>query len=191
MNMTIQDLLDQKNESMYWLSKRSMVPYTTLNDLCNGRTRIERCNVETVRRIANALNMTIDELLDSCTCDRASFENFKSTICHRVKQLGDLAFIASTIKSDAIRTYYRRKWYPESLYLLAMLDYISNENHIPICSDYNDIRRCRLKEPIYPAGIRAMYIVSDDEAILRSADESAIPEFKRFNIIEREVRNVV
>ena len=122
---------------------------------------------------------------------RSSFENFKSTICHRVKEMGDLDFILNTLESGEIISYYKRKWYPESLYLLAMLDYLSRENDIPLCEDYDALRRCRLERPVFPAGTLALSAASGNDAALKEAEEAAIPEFKRFNIIESEIRNVI
>jgi transcriptional regulator with XRE-family HTH domain len=189
--MTIQDALKQKHMSIYRLAKASGVPYATVNDICNGKARLEKCSAETVYRIAHALEVSMEELLAPCFLKRSSFENFKSTVCHRVRELGDIDFIADTLESQEIRTYYDRKWYPESLYLLAMLDYISRENGIPLCDEYDDLRRCSLEKPIYPAGIRALSAAVKDESILHKAAMTAIPEFKRFNIIENEVRNVI
>ena len=96
-----------------------------------------------------------------------------------------------TLNSGEIRRYYEREWYPESFYLLAMLDYISRENQIPLCSDYDDIRSQKLEKPIYPAGIRLMAKASEDVAIYEEAKKEAIPEFLRFNIVESGVRDVV
>lgn len=56
---------------------------------------------------------------------RCSFELFKSNVCHRLKEQGDIDFLIETLKEDMIRQYYDKKWYPESFYLLAMVDYIS------------------------------------------------------------------
>ena len=152
---------------------------------------MEKCSAETIYRLAHALDVSMEELLAPCFVKRISFENFKSTVCHRVKELGDLDFIMDTLENQEIRTYYERKWYPESLYLLAMLDYISRENGSPLCDDYDDLRRCRLEKPIYPASIRAVSAASKSDAALKRAAATAIPEFKRFNIIENEVRNVI
>lgn len=132
----------------------------------------------------------MEELLVPCFLKRSNFENFKSTICHYLKELGDVEFIEDTLKKDDIRRYYERKWYPESLYLLAMLDYISRINHISLCDEYDDIRQCRLENPIYPSSIIALSNTLNDKSILKEAEESSIPEFRRFNIIENEVRNV-
>ena len=189
--MTIQDALKQKNMSIYRLAKASEVPYATVNDICNGKAQLEKCSAETIYRLARALDVSMEELLAPCFLKRSSFENFKSTVCHRVKELGDIDFIADTLESEEIRTYYDRKWYPESLYLLAMLDYISRENDIPLCDDYDDLRRCRLEKPIYPASVRAVSAAAKSDAAMQRAAATAIPEFRRFNIIENEVRNVI
>ena len=189
--MTIQDILQEKNMSVYRLAKTSQIPYATVNDICNGKTRLEKCSAETVYRLAHALNVSMDELLAPCFIKRSSFENFKSTVCHRVKELGDINFIIDTLESQDIRTYYNRKWYPESLYLLAMLDYISRVNDVPLCSEYDDLRRCCLEKPLYPASILAIYAASKDDRVMIQAEHDAIPEFRRFNIIECEVRNAV
>lgn len=45
---------------------------------------------------------------------RSSFETFKSTVCHRVKDMGDIDFIITTLENDTIRDLYKRKWYSKS-----------------------------------------------------------------------------
>jgi len=189
--MTIQDVLKQKNMTIYRLARISEVPYTTVSDICNGKTRLEKCSAETVYRLAHALDMSMEDLLAPCFITRSSFENFKSTVCHRVRELGDIEFIAHTLENQEIRIYFERQWYPESLYLLAMLDYISRENDVPLCGEYDDIRQCRLEKPVYPSGIRAIAAAAKNDEVLKRAEMDAIPEFRRFNIIENEVRDVI
>lgn len=122
---------------------------------------------------------------------RTSFEVFKSNICHLVKDMGDIAFILDTLKNDSIHKLYELKWYPETFYLLAMVDYLSNENDIPICSDYDHLRCQKLKEPVYPVGIKILDMAMNTDSHTKKAVHNAIPEFARFNIIECEVRDVV
>jgi len=189
--MTIRTKLKEKTMTIYRLAKTSRVPYATLNDICNGKVRLEKCSAETIYRIARALDIPMEELLEPCFWERSSFENFKSTVCHRVKESGDIAFLLNTLESDEIRTYYERKWYPECLYLLAMVDYLSRENRIPVDAEYDDLRALRLEKPVYPAGIRAIAAAANSDIPLKEAEKEAIPEFSRFNIMESEVRNVV
>jgi len=189
--MTIQEMLKENKMSVYRLSKASTVPYATCNDIVNGKAQLEKCSAETVYKIAQTLNVSMESILAPCFVKRSSFENFKSTICHRVKEMGDIDFIIDTLESQDIRMYYERKWYPESLYLLAMLDYISRENNVPLCDEYDDLRMCKLENTIYPSSILAMSAASTNDDALRCAEEAAIPEFKRFNIIESDIRNVI
>ena len=189
--MTIKKLLKDKNMSVYKLSKVSNIPYATCNDIVNGKAQLEKCSAETVYKISQALDVSMESMLSSCFVKRSSFENFKSTVCHRVKELGDIGFIIDTLEREDIRTYFEREWFPESLYLLAMLDYISRENNVPLCDEYDDIRCCRLEKVIYPSGVLAISAASNKDDELRHARETAISEFKRFNIIENEVRNVI
>ena len=122
---------------------------------------------------------------------RSSFEHFKSNTCHHVKDMGDLDFIVTILKNDEIRKFYNKHWYPEALYLLAMLDFLSRINEIPLCSKYNDLRMTKLEKPIYPLGVLINSEVLKSDEPLRIAEKEAIPEFRRFNIIEGNVRNVI
>lgn len=122
--------------------------------------------------------------------ERPTFEIFKSSICHRVKEMGDLNFIFSVLQNDDIRKLYNKHWYLESLYLLAMMDFISRENNIPLCTKYNDLRNARLQKTIYPSGVYVRCIVSGTEQAKNEGLADAIPEFMRHNIVESEVRNV-
>ena len=149
-------------------------------------------------KIAKALNVSIEFILEKNEQDkldeldyRSSFETFKSNICHEVKEKGDIQFLIDTLESNRIRELFDKKWYPEALYLLGMADYLSNINDVPICTNYNDIRKCKLSEIAYPTGILIKAAVSNDENIKQKAIEEAIPEFLRFNIVEADIRNVV
>lgn len=122
---------------------------------------------------------------------RCSFELFKSNVCHRLKELGDTDFMIDTLESDKIREYYNRRWYPESFYLLAMLDYISRINGVPMCDKYNDLRRQSLQDVLYPSSIIATATMEDSETAKQQAKAEAIPEFMRFNIVEKDIRDVI
>lgn len=189
-SMTVQELMKERNLSMYRLAKNSGVPYATVNDICSGKAKLEKCTAETVYKLAVSLDVTVEELLAPCFVQRTSFELFKSNVCHRVKELGDLDFLIQTLEQDEVRSYYKRKWYPECFYTLAMVDYLSRIHNIPLCSQYDDLRRQKLHEPVYPASVLALAAVSMDNATLSRAREESIPEFSRYNIIETEVRDI-
>jgi transcriptional regulator with XRE-family HTH domain len=188
--MNINELLRHKNLTKYRLSKMSGVSFTTISEITAGKSNIKNCTAETLYKLAKALDVSMESLVCDSMEYRQSFETYKSNVCHLVKKMGDIDFIIDALESDKIRKLHKKKWYPESLYLLAMVDYLSRENDLPICTNYNDIRSTKLKETVYPAGILTMCAAfQSDEPKLESRKE-AIPEFMRFNIVESEVRNV-
>ena len=190
--MTIDYILVTQNMSKYRLSQESGVPYATVNDLCNGKTDISNCKAGTLYKIAKALDVSMELLIEGSDKDyRCSFELFKSNVCHRLKELGDTQFLIETLSSNDIRDYYNKEWYPESYYLLAMLDYISRINEVDICEDYDDLRQGKLVNVIYPASIVAADKLAQSDEYKNEALANAIPEFLRFNIVENEVRSVI
>ena len=105
--------------------------------------------------------------------------------------MGALDFILELLETDQIRDLYRRHWYVEAYYLLGMLDYLSNQNDLPICTRYDDMRAGKLERPILPTGVVLTSEVCKTDEPIREAMQNAIPEFLRYNIVESEVRNVV
>ena len=188
--MDLNDFLEQKNMTKYKLSKVSKVPFATISDITTGKSKIKNCTGETLYKLAKVLDVTIDDLLADSMEYRQSFEAYRSNVCHMVKNMGDIDFIINTLESDQIRKLYQKKWYPESLYLLAMVDYLSRENDLPACAEYGDIRRAKLQKPIYPSSVIAMSVLAGTDQPKRDSFVHAIPEFRRFNIVESEVRNV-
>ena len=122
---------------------------------------------------------------------RASFENFKSEICHRLKRMGDIDFMIELLEDDDISIYYSREWYPECFYALAMLDYLSRINDVPLCNKYDELRGMKLERLVYPSGVIASSVMERSDAPRERALQGAIPEFLRFNIVEGEVRDVI
>lgn len=61
---------------------------------------------------------------------RSSFEVFKSNVCHYVKSVGELNFIKEVLCSQKVQELFDKEWYPESLYLVAIVDCLSRKNDI-------------------------------------------------------------
>lgn len=194
--MIIDKLLKDSQTSRYRLSKESGVPQATISDLCSGKTSLEKCSAGTLYKIAKALHVTVDSILEADECERtqknyrSSFETFKSNICHYVKDMGDMEFIIHVLETDQIRELYKKQWYLEALYLLGMLDYLSKENGLPVCTNYNDIRKQKLSQTVYPSSVLVQAAIMHNEDIKKEARKKAIPEFMQFNIVESEVRNL-
>ncbi|MCM1127820.1 MAG: helix-turn-helix domain-containing protein [Lachnospiraceae bacterium] len=62
--MIIHDLLAKRNMTKYRLAVMAGVPHTTLNDICSGKTKLEKCSAETVYKIANALGVSMEMLTE-------------------------------------------------------------------------------------------------------------------------------
>lgn len=62
--MVINELLNNKNMSRYKLSKISGVPQTTITDICSGKTSMEKCSAGTLYKIAKALDVSMENLLE-------------------------------------------------------------------------------------------------------------------------------
>ena len=101
--MEISELLRKNKMSVYRLAKLSGIPYATVSDICNRKTRLEKCSAETIYKLAQTLDVMMEDLLAPCFMKRNSFENFKSAVCHRLKEMGDISFIIDTLKSGDIQ----------------------------------------------------------------------------------------
>lgn len=189
--MFLNEYMIEKGLTKYRLSQLSGVPYATLSDICSGKTPVLKCSVETIYQIATALEISMDELVKPYIEPRPSFELFKSEVCHRLKDLGDSKFLIETLEGDFIINYYKKKWYPECFYLLAMVDYVSKENNLPVCEEYDSLRERKLKKLLYPSSILAMSAAAHNEDAKKEALKNALPEFLKYNIVENEVRNVI
>ncbi len=189
--MRMNEILKEKNITKYRLAKESGVPYTTVNDICNGRADISKCSIETIYRISKVLRISMEELVEPYLDHRVDFEVFKSNTCHRVKEKGDLQFIIEVLEKDEISNFYKKQWYRECFYMLAMLDYLSRENDVPLCTQYDELRTKKLRDKLYPSSILMAAKVTKNDKIIQQALKEAIPEFLRFNIVESEVRNVI
>lgn len=183
--------MEKKQLTQYRLAKESGLAYTTIHDICNGKAQLEKCSAETIYYISKVLGISMESLIEPYLDKRCDFTLFRSNTCHKLKELGDIDFVIEVLEKDEIRWYYKKQWYRESLYLLAMLDYVSRENNIPICTQYDDLRKMKLQNMLFPSGVLAAAEITKDQEVKEQAIKDSIPEFLRFNIVESEVRNVV
>ena len=63
--MVIDDLLQERNMTRYRLAVTAGIPHATLNDICSGKTRLEKCSAETVYKLAKALGVSMELLTSS------------------------------------------------------------------------------------------------------------------------------
>ena len=184
-------IIQEKGMSVYECARRSGVPYMTLSDLVNHKTDLKKCSVDTLFRLCKTLEISMDSVVNAYfNCEITDFEAFRSSICHMVKSMGELPFVLETLKSNLIREKWNEDKYEECFYLLAMVDYLSRKNNIPLVNDYDDIRMNKLLEPLFPRDINLIDTLFPEKHIKDEASRKSIPEFSKFNIIETEISDV-
>ncbi|MGE4413036.1 MAG: transcriptional regulator [Candidatus Caldatribacteriota bacterium] len=62
--MSIQEIIKEKGMSKYSLSKISGVPWSTLSDICSGKTDLNRCSVKTLSKLSKVLEIPIEEIME-------------------------------------------------------------------------------------------------------------------------------
>lgn len=62
--MTFDKLLKKKGFTIYKLSNKSSIPYSTLNDICNDKTKIKTCSGLTLYKLSKALDITMEDLIE-------------------------------------------------------------------------------------------------------------------------------
>lgn len=61
--MNVNVLISKNCISKYKLSQLTKIPYSTINDICNGVTSLENCNAKTVYVIADFFGVSMEDLL--------------------------------------------------------------------------------------------------------------------------------
>lgn len=62
--MIIEDLLAHRDMTKYRLAVQAGIPHATLNDICSGKTKLEKCSAETVYKLAKALEVSMELLTE-------------------------------------------------------------------------------------------------------------------------------
>ena len=62
--MSINEFIIQSGMTKYRVAKESGIPHATLNDLCSGKSRIEKCSGETLYRLAKTLGVSMEVLVE-------------------------------------------------------------------------------------------------------------------------------
>ena len=116
------------------------------------------------------------------------FEVFKGNVYVRIQENGPLDFISKILVSNVIEEYWNDQNTLYAIYLLAMVDYLSKMNGVPLYSKYDYMRKYKLKDRIYPLSFTISAKIenkSEEEYI-----DDAIPEFLKYNIVEGDIFNV-
>ena len=91
--------------------------------------------------------------------------------------------------TDVINNYYQNNKYKEALYLLALLDYLSKKNSLPLLKQYDYLRDYKL-DKLYVS--KSLYLLlAYKSTTVTSIYKECIKEFLKYNIVEAEIDNVI
>ena len=96
--MSINEILTEKGMTKYRLAKLSGVPHATLNDICSGKTRIEKCSGETLYKLAKVLSVSMETLMESAMLEQTASDPMSTAypvICKKI-----LTHIKKHLKTD-------------------------------------------------------------------------------------------
>jgi len=62
--MIIDSLLKSRHMTKYQLAVEADIPHSTLSDICSGKTKLERCSAGTVYKLAKALDIPMEMLIE-------------------------------------------------------------------------------------------------------------------------------
>lgn len=127
--------------------------------------------------------------------NETDFENFKSNVCHFLKNLGDRKFLEKAISEKWIPILFHERMLEKAFYLLAVTDYLAWEHDHPLYDGYNEYRKLKLPILLIPRDLIVTNLVSDEDEIEKAVKEAANNTvgrfFLRYNIIETNIRNAV
>lgn len=61
----IESLLKKRNMTKYRLAVEAGIPHATLNDICSGKTKLEKCSAETIYKLAKTLGVSMELLTEN------------------------------------------------------------------------------------------------------------------------------
>ena len=186
--MSFGTIVKKKNISGYRLSKESGVPQTTVADLMSGKASLLKCNAETLYRLSQVLGVSMEEMVAGemkSKMKKDPFDAFRKVELRRLKNLDDVPYLIQILEGGRIPRLRKLHQDAQAYYLVALVDYLSRIHEVPRCKDFDDIRQEKLSEAIYPG----LGNLVKSPVMKKKKEDTAIPEFKHFNIMENDIRS--
>ena len=198
------ELMNARHMSRTDLSDLSGVPESTLRDILTGKAQLDRCEAATLYSIAEALDVSIEDILLSYW-DELEEANAPDTFAvheegtlmpfyllvdatlSKLHKEGDLAVIRHIRANEWIEQFWDGGLYRAALFLLGLTDYLCRRNGVKPDSKFDACRNARLDRAVY--ALRTLE-ENDDACAFEEArcyaENNAIPELTRFNIYMTE-----
>lgn len=62
----LRDYLSKTNVSVYKLAKDISEPYSTINDISNGKVNVDNCRIGVIKKMANYFNLSLEQMCEIC-----------------------------------------------------------------------------------------------------------------------------
>lgn len=126
----------------------------------------------------------------SVLMEYSDYTNYTSELCHMLKRMGDIAFtecILDYVDIDMLIASGRKK---QALYTVAIIDYISKENGIPINPNLSKYRKLKMEVLSFSSGVETYTRIMKTNTMKERALKLALDEFLHYNIVESSVRDI-
>jgi len=187
--MTLEELITNKGFTIYSLSKKTKIPYSTLNDLVKGKTRMMCLSFKYGMSLCDALDVQPNYLLEiepKKPINRVPFNHFRSNVLHDLKSKGPKEFVNFLMSNHQIDNYHKSGYKEETLYLIALIDTLCKEYDLPkYTHKFKALREHKLDNPFYPGSVHVKFSSFDEYE--KTFNVKCLDEFKKFNIIESSI----
>lgn len=201
--MYLIELMNARHMSRTDLSDLSGVPESTLRDILSGKAQLDRCEAATLYNIAEALDVSIEDILLSYWEELEETNAPDTFTVHeegtlmpfyllvdaigKLHEEGDLAVIKGIRENKWIEQFWDVGLYRGALFLLGLIDYLCRRNGVKPDSKFDICRNARLDRAVY--SLRTLEENDDActfEAARSYAENNAIPELARFSLYMTE-----
>lgn len=151
--------------------------------------KFDECDPLDISNISNINdkdeNMNYKVIID-VDCD--DFEIFKSDLCQSIKKMNPIEAINQIKESGCIELLFNKKEDIKALYLVAMVNYLSNKYNLNM--NIHDYDNFKLERMVYPRSVLFKCAIMKDDKYKQEAINHAEKEFLQFNICEGEIERV-
>ena len=198
--MLINDLMKKHGITRYELSERSGVSESTLRDIINGKSQLDRCESGTMVAIADVLGTTVEAIVVDYWDDQPKDDEPELRPVHDPNSTAyfyllfdasvldltvhkDMDFVHEICRERCIENFFRSGFYRGALFMLGLLDYLHRKHGLDPNPRFDEYRGTCLDQPLY--SLRTLEKNDNSEQFIRAkalAEKNAIPELARFNI---------
>lgn len=201
----LNNLMEKYNMTRTDLCEKCGLPESTLRDILNGKTQIDRCEARTLVSLASELETSVEEIVSHYLLEMLDdmiepvpgklydgnslieFYRLVNMIRRWRRDDGDASIFNGIRKHHWIESFFDTKSYRCAFFLLGFADYFCRQNHMEPIQRYDAYRKYCLDQPVYAERV---YDSFDDPYVLDLARENAktfaVAELARFNIFMTE-----